>query len=45
VLTSDGVRSLVESKHLRLNHLDVRGNGLRPADIAALRQRFPDVTC
>ncbi|WP_439631319.1 TIGR02996 domain-containing protein [Gemmata sp.] len=35
------VRAFVESKHLNLNHLDVRGNGFTPSNLAALRGRFP----
>jgi uncharacterized protein (TIGR02996 family) len=37
-----GVAELVESPHLRLYHLDVRGNGLGPPELEALRKRFPD---
>lgn len=38
----DSVRYLTSSKYLALNHLDVRGNNLTLADLAALHQRFPD---
>jgi uncharacterized protein (TIGR02996 family) len=37
-----GAEWLLESPHLNLYHLDVSGNGLRPADLAALRARFPE---
>jgi uncharacterized protein (TIGR02996 family) len=43
-LGADGVRAILntpESK-LRLHHLDVRGNGLTIAQLAALQSRFPD---
>jgi uncharacterized protein (TIGR02996 family) len=42
-LSRDAVRLLVGSKHLKLNYLDVRGNNtLTAADVAELKQRFPD---
>jgi uncharacterized protein (TIGR02996 family) len=40
-LDSGAVEHLVAAKHLNLNHLDVRGNRLSAADLAALRTRFP----
>jgi uncharacterized protein (TIGR02996 family) len=40
-LDAGGVRAFVESKHLNLNHLDVRGNNLTPSSLAALKGRFP----
>jgi len=33
---------LVAAKHLNLNHLDVSGNGLKPAAIMAIKARFPN---
>ncbi|MBA4068021.1 MAG: hypothetical protein C0501_30815 [Isosphaera sp.] len=41
-LDAGAARLLADSKHLRLNHLDVGGNKLGPAEVAALRRRFPD---
>jgi uncharacterized protein (TIGR02996 family) len=41
-LTSASVRALADSKHLKLNHLDVRGNAFTPNELATLRNRFPD---
>jgi uncharacterized protein (TIGR02996 family) len=41
-LSHEAVRMLVRSPHLKLNHLDVRGNGFDRADIANLKARFPD---
>ena len=39
---TDGVTELVESRHLRLYHLDVRHNGVTRKQLAALRARFPE---
>ncbi|MBX9627592.1 MAG: TIGR02996 domain-containing protein [Gemmataceae bacterium] len=41
-LGPEAVRLLAESPYLNLYHLDVRGNGLGPKDVAALRDRFPE---
>jgi uncharacterized protein (TIGR02996 family) len=41
-LGPEAVRLLAKSKHLALNHLDVRGNGLSLSDLDALHMRFPD---
>jgi uncharacterized protein (TIGR02996 family) len=41
-LSSEAVRLLIKSKYLKLNYLDVRGNGFSPNEIAALQARFPD---
>lgn len=41
-LTREAVRLLAGSPHLDLNHLDVRGNGFGPAELAALHARFPN---
>ncbi len=41
-LDSATVRLLLDSKHLNLYHLGVQGNGLTPADLTRLRQRFPN---
>jgi len=41
-LDSEAVRLLVAAKHLNLNHLDVSGNGLKPAAIMAIKARFPN---
>jgi uncharacterized protein (TIGR02996 family) len=41
-LSSEAVRTLTDAKHLNLNHLDVRRNGLTPGDLARLKARFPD---
>ncbi len=41
-LGHDAVRYLVESKHLALNHLDVRGNELTLSERGALHKRFPN---
>jgi len=41
-LDSGVLRFFTESKHLCLNHLDVRGNNFTPTGIAALKARFPD---
>jgi uncharacterized protein (TIGR02996 family) len=40
-LDAGAVRAFAESKHLNVNHLDVRGNNLTPRDLAALKGRFP----
>ncbi|MBX9579989.1 MAG: TIGR02996 domain-containing protein [Gemmataceae bacterium] len=41
-LGPEAVRLLVESPHLNLYHLDVRGNGLGPRSLDLLGGRFPD---
>ncbi|MCE9563106.1 MAG: TIGR02996 domain-containing protein [Planctomycetes bacterium] len=41
-LDSGVLRFFTESKHLSLNHLDVRGNNFTPSGIKALKARFPD---
>jgi uncharacterized protein (TIGR02996 family) len=41
-LKSEAVRLLLNSKHLSLNYLDVRGNSFTPSAIAALQRRFTD---
>jgi uncharacterized protein (TIGR02996 family) len=38
----EGVSELESSLHLRLYHLDVRGNAIGPDEVAALRKRFPE---
>jgi hypothetical protein len=39
---SDGADLLIESRHLRLFHLDVRGNDLDPKQVEELMARYPD---
>jgi hypothetical protein len=39
---SEGAQSLIDSPHLLLFHLDVRGNGLTHREVSALRERFPE---
>ena len=41
-LDPEALRLLVESPHLHLYHLDVRGNGLGPREVERLRRRFPE---
>ncbi len=41
-LDAAAARALADAKHLRPNHLDVSGNGLGLAELAALQRRFPD---
>jgi uncharacterized protein (TIGR02996 family) len=43
-LDTAAVRALIESKQLRLSHLDVRGNGLSFSDLVRLQRRFPDAS-
>lgn len=41
-LNPAAARALADAPHLNLYYLDLRGNGLGPRDIAALRDRFPE---
>ncbi len=41
-LSKEAVRLLVETRHLRLNHLDLKGNGFGGWEHATLQSRFPD---
>jgi uncharacterized protein (TIGR02996 family) len=42
MLGPDAVRYLVDSRHLQLNYLNVRGNNFTLSDLAALQRRFPE---
>jgi uncharacterized protein (TIGR02996 family) len=41
-LSPEAVGLLAAAPHLNLYYLDVRGNGLAPGELEALRRRFPD---
>jgi uncharacterized protein (TIGR02996 family) len=41
-LGPESIKTLVRSKHLNLQYLDVRENRFTPTAVAALKERFPD---